>query len=311
MRRILAVAGALSLTALALTACSTAADDAAASCTNPTPTSTALDAVRIDGETVGELPDVVITAPVRVSEVSADVRTSGEGRAITSAAQPLVVDFTILDGDSGAVVFTSPYQRGPVQATTLSGWSQNLPGIFEALQCAAPGSRTVAAIPATALSPDFVGQTGLDPDGSLVVVADVTEVYLAAADGAEQFNDRRGMPAVVEAPDGRPGVVLPQADPPTERVVEVLKKGAGPALTSADAAFVHVTSVRWPGGTVAETTWDAIPRLVPVDSADVAYAADLEGRTVGSRLLVVVPAEAPDTTAQVFVVDVLGIAPAA
>lgn len=312
MRRILAAAGALSLTVLALTACSTAAGDAAASCQTDVPDSTALDLVRIDGETVGTLPEVVITAPVRVDEVSAAERVPGEAeRVVTSPAQPLLVDFTILDGETGAVIFASPYERGPAQPTTLSGWAQDLPGIYEALECAAPGSRTVVAIPAADLSPDFVAQTGLDADGSLVVVADISEVYLAAADGAEQFNDRLGMPSVVRAPDGRPGVVLPQADPPAERVVETLKKGDGAELAAGDAAFAHVTSVLWPGGTVAETTWDAIPRLVTVGSDEVPYAVDLEGMTVGSQAMVVVPGGESGAPAQVYVIDILGIAPTA
>lgn len=314
MRRILAAAGALSLTVLALTACSTVEDGAAASCTNDVPGSTALDLVRIDGDEVGTLPEVVVTAPVHVDDVSATQLIAGDGPRVTTATQPLILDLALVDGDTGAALTATPFGRAAAQVTTLAGWEQTLPGLTDALECAAPGSRHVIAMPAAGLPAEIVSGAQLDEDGTLVVIADVSQVYLAAADGAEQFNDRPGMPSVVRAPGGRPGVVLPQADPPAEQVVELLKKGDGETVDAAATALVHYTGVLWPGGTVTESTWDTAPQAVT--SADpVAFAAALEGQTVGSQLLVVAPGAAlqgeSGAPAQVYVVDILGIAPTA
>jgi hypothetical protein len=134
------------------------------------------------------------------------------------------------------------------------------------MMCATEGSRIVAAIPASA-SAQAAESWGVAADQSIVVTLDLTKVYLAAADGASQYNDRRGMPSVVLAPNGRPGIIIPDAARRRISTTETLKKGRG-EITAQDTARVQytawtgerkVTSSTWETGIAAVTTGADIP----------------------------------------------------
>jgi len=132
-------------------------------------------------------------------------------------------------------------------------------------------------------------------------------VYLAAADGTPQYNDRRGMPSVVLAPDGRPGVIVPDSAAPSELAVEVLKKGDGTQITDADTVRVHVTAVNWNTREVISSTWEDGATQAVTASSSTPYAPELVGETVGSQLLVVSPGATDTDAATVYVVDIIGI----
>jgi len=150
-----------------------------------------------------------------------------------------------------------------------------------------------------------------------VAVVDVRKVYLPKADGADQFNVGQGLPSVVRGPDGRPGIIVPDAAPPSELVVQTLKKGDGPTVTGDAPVRVHYTGVTWDDRAVFETTWDAEPQSVDLETMIPGFAEALDGQTVGSQVLVVIPPDqgygdqaqgpVPADSTLVFVVDILGI----
>ncbi len=175
----------------------------------------------------------------------------------------------------------------------------------------------VVALPPGEVEAQNAANLGLKEDDSAVAVVDVRKVYLPKAEGANQYNDALGMPTVVRAPDGRPGIIVPAATPPSDLVVQTLKKGDGPAVAAGDTVRVHYTGVTWDGREVFDTTWDSEPRSLALGSIVPGLAEALEGATVGSQLLVVIPPElgygdqqqggiAANSTL-VFVVDILGI----
>ncbi len=74
-----------------------------------------------------------------------------------------------------------------------------------------------------ALTPEDFGANnlegfGLAADDNAVFVIDVVDVFLSRAEGSLQFNDAKGMPTVVRAPDGTPGVIIPDSAAPTSRL---------------------------------------------------------------------------------------------
>jgi peptidylprolyl isomerase len=159
---------------------------------------------------------------------------------------------------------------------------------------------------------------GVAEDQSIAVVLDLQKVYLAAADGAPQFTTQVGMPEVVLAPTGAPGIIVPDREPPSELAVEVLKKGDGVAVTAADTIRIHYTGVTWATREVFDSTWaDGASAAVTLDGVVPGFAEALEGATVGSQLLVVIPPDLgygdegtgsiPAGSTLVFVIDVLGI----
>jgi len=319
VRRIIAAAGALSLTVLSLTACATPSSGSA-SCTRDVSASSALDLVEITDTPVGTKPTVELSAPVHVDGLSARDTITGEGRAITSDAQDVVFDLTVIDGSSGAPIAASGYTGQLSEVYPLDSWEATFPGLVDALHCATEGSRVVMALGPDEVTADTRARFGMAEDATTVVVLDLQKVYLAAADGAEQFNDRAGMPSVVVAPDGRPGVLIPDNDPPTDLAVEVLKKGDGEEVTGDVPVRVHYTGVTWADKKVFDSTWDRGAQPMELDQTIPGFAEALRGETVGSQVLVVIPPDQgygetaqgaiPANSTLVFVVDILGLDPA-
>ncbi|SDH29471.1 FKBP-type peptidyl-prolyl cis-trans isomerase [Microbacterium pygmaeum] len=316
MRKIPASFAVLGLLGLALVGCSSAGGTAA-DCPRPAASaSTALGAVEVTGAT-DELPDVQIRTPFHVTAASFQDLAAGEGPAIVTDDQLVVLDIAVLSGATGDELVATPYDGDLSRVFPVSTWLQTFPGIDGVLDCAAAGSRIVVALAPEDIDTATAASIGLAEDDSAVAVIDVRKVYLPAADGAPQFNSGAGLPTVVRAPDGRPGIIVPDADPPKDVAVQTLLKGDGPEVTGEDPVRVHYTGLTWADRTVFDTTWDGEPASLTLDAVVPGFAEALQGQTVGSQVLVVVPPDQgygsegsgsvpPDSTL-VFVVDILGI----
>ena len=303
MLRIPAAIAVLGLSALTLAACASA--PSAASCERVDSDASVLDV--IDPSGAFGSPGVAIGTYVHAPQTVFTDATVGDGTRVTSDLQDVAFTVTFVNGDTGERVTSGSTQPQPVSA-----WRENYNGLATMLMCATEGSRIVGAIPASDLSQAAAQGFGLSDDQSLAVVLDLTKVYLPAADGAPQYNDRRGMPSVVLAPDGRPGVIVPDADAPADPVVQTLKKGSGAAVAETDSVRVHYTSVDWKTRRVLSSTWEnGASTAVKPTEASVPFAGDLVGVTVGSQLLIVLPPTADGKAATIYVVDVLGIDAAA
>ncbi len=154
-------------------------------------------------------------------------------------------------------------------------------------------------------------------DGA-VFVFDVRKVFLPAADGADQYNADSGMPSVVRAPDGQPGIVIPAGDAPHRGALADDQEGRR-RRRHRRLVGRHPRPGRRVGRQdhvrldLEERLARAGDRLGPAP----ALASAIEGQTVGSQVLVVVPADqtqadqqalqAPADTALVYVVDILGV----
>ena len=199
-----------------------------------------------------------------------------------------------------------------------------IPGLAKALVCARPGERLAAVIPPTAGIPAETRPQSLAATDSIVAVVDVRRAYLARADGRDQVM-AGGLPAVVLGPDGRPGISLPDNDPPTALRVADLKAGSGAVVRRGDTAVIHYTGIVWkPGdpsnGTVFASTWSQQqPAAVAVATGQQlvpGLVTALTGQRVGSQVLAVIPpaqgfgsqgqSSVPSGATVVYVVDVLG-----
>ncbi len=248
-------------------------------------------------------PDVAVSTPLRAGSLQfADLET-GEGTEVVTANQLIGFGITLVNGETGEQILQQGYDA-QAQLNTVAQWDTALPGISDALMCASAGSRIVVAF-----SPEDLAEAAqvVQTDGaSVVAVIDLQTVYLSAADGAEQFNQGLGLPAVVRTPDGVPGVIVPDAEAPTEPVAQVLKKGDGATVAAGDTIAAQVLVVGWDKQLVS-TTWGDVPTaLQPVDGDDPVLDT-LVGQTVGSQVMVVVPASETQPTARVHVVDILGV----
>lgn len=301
MRKTSAVLATLSLAVLTLTGCASAPSFAGDVCDRAAAsTASVADSVTVEGD-LGAAPDVTVYAPVKGDKTSFTDVVTGEGNTLTSTSQGMVLDIAFYGGESGDKLYESEFNGDPSRVHSISYWAERSAGLETVLECATGGSRIVAVLTPEDFGEANVEAFGLAKDENVVAIVDLQDVYLAHAEGASQFNDARGLPSVVRAPDGTPGVIVPDSDAPSEAVTETLIKGDGAKVEKDSTIVTNIMAVGWDDKTVTSSSWGAEPNIGPA-------AQELVGATVGSQLLVVVP-EADGNPATAIVVDILGIVP--
>jgi len=262
-------------------------------------------------------PRVEVYSPFHVDEVAVERLSEGEGPELSTDSQLLVMDYSFYAGDSGEPFAATAYDGDLTNVFSMENIAAALPGLSEALQCAQAGSRIVIGLPADEINPDYAAQAGLAEDESLLAVVDVRKVYLPQAEGDLRYNSSLGMPTVVRAPDGRPGVIIPDAAAPDELVVQTLIEGDGEVVEAGDTVRVHYTGLTWADREVFDSTWETTPAALSLDEVVPGFSAALEGQTVGSQVLTVIPPDQgygdqasgaiPAGSTLVFVIDILGV----
>jgi peptidylprolyl isomerase len=284
-----------------------------------TPTGAAAEAVELSGR-FGTKPEVTFDTPLTIETTSRVVSVAGEG-AIAQAGETVKADYLILNAETGELVGGTEFGEGTAQSLPLD--ETIIPGIVKTLQCSAVGSRVVGALAADdAWGADGSAQLGIEPDTSIVFVADVVGIAdppLARADGEDQ-PPIEGMPTVVLDQNGAPTITIPATAPPAEFQLAVLKKGDGEKVPEGADVLVHYTGVNWNTGVIFDSSWErGTPATFNTRQVIGGFTAALEGQTVGSQVLVVIPpdqgygaAGSPPniggTDTIVFVVDILGLA---
>lgn len=293
----------------ALVACSTPAEECVF------PSGDASSVVTAEGK-VGSTPKIDMPTPVVTDETQVSTLIEGEGKRL-SAGQPALVDVSIVNGATGEVLQDTGYQGGVL----LAAASETLPPVTEALECAREGSRLVVVGTAEEThGGQAMPDLGVAEDDSLLFIVDVLDSFLAKADGAARAPGN-GDPAVVLAPNGQPGITVPNTEAPDDAVISVLKEGDGQAIEDGDKVVLHYTGVTWADQTVFQTTWETSqPALFELTEGGFTkgFYDGLIDQKVGSQVLLVVPPELgygdqpnqtiPADSTLIFVVDVLGIA---
>lgn len=306
--RPLVALSAAALTALILAGCSSADPDAQPSgsadgdlCAAAVASGEVSESVDVEGE-VGEPATATFDAPLDISEPERTVAVEGDGDPLVDGD---LVDYalTIFDASTGEQAAAEGYDSTLLPVTVALG-----AGADQFFGCATVGSRIVVTLPAS------------ESASAQVWVLDVLGTTPTAAWGEPQ-EPVAGMPTVELADDGAPTVTIPDADPPTETEIAVLKKGDGATVGSGDAVLVQYTGVLWADGTVFDSSWErGAPAQFSTTQVVTGFQKALEGQTVGSQVLAVIPpAEGYGDTAQgeipagstlVFVVDILATQPA-
>lgn len=231
---------------------------------------------------------------------------------------------SVLDMGDGT---TSPVNLNYLSAFPIAafgGMGTDLTSISDALQCAQAGQQVNAMMRADQFFPEEMSASLPEElkSQNVSVTANIESVYHSAATGRIK-PQQNGIPAVVTAPDGTPGVTMPQESAPTEQRVAVTIDGFGAPVEVGQEATLHLSAFTWTDATQLLTTWgNPGPALqLPVGDGDGVFdiTKQLVGKSVGSQVVVVVPAnviaDAPDSAfgpglgsgdAVVFVVDILG-----
>jgi peptidylprolyl isomerase len=289
--------------AVGLVGCASPTD--ASSCTPVQQHADALSGVTVTGADDAR-PDLDVRTPFVVDQTASEVVDEGEGTEITEQNQLVVLDIAIFSGSTGESVISTPYNGDLSRAFALSEWTRGFPGLTSALQCVAQGSRLVVGLAPSDLAEGAAASIGLGADESAVAVVDVRKVYLAKADGAPVFNESHGLPTVVRAPDGRPGIIIPDATAPSEPVTQVLERGDGEVVGDESTVRAAYTAVSWQTRRQVDSSWDSAPIAVSSQTVPADVVDAVKGQTVGSQIMVVVPAQG-EGSATVYVLDLLGV----
>ncbi len=300
------------LSALLLAGCSGSADDAASPtatvaadlCSAAAKPGDASDSIKAEGE-VGEKPTVTFSSPIDTGATERTVLVEGDGDKL-AAGDFAEYAFTVLDGSTGEELSSGGYEAGEVLPEQISPESGG-----QLFGCATLGSRI--AVTAT---------TGDDATPAVVYVIDLLSVMPTEAWGEEQ-PPVDGMPAVTLADDGTPSIEIPAGDPPTDLQISVLKKGDGPVVAAGDTTMLQYMGVRWDTGESFDSSWSkGAPIYIQGNTYVPGFVSALEGQTVGSQVLVVIPpalgygaepSEDNELAGQtlVFVIDILATSHAA
>lgn len=294
-RRAGAVLAAAALVGLGLTGCSATS---AGSCVQPGDASGLVHASGKFGAPTASFPKPLNTTTVQKSTVKA-----GSGSTITTG-QMVTLGVAHYDGASGESLESG-------SASLVAGGTSQLRGLQKALLCSTVGSRIVI----TGTEAELFGTQGSSGNTS-VLVLDLKKAYPARADGAPRPG-QPGMPTVVLAPGGQPGIKISSNTVPTKLRSAVLRQGSGPVLKKLDASNgvlvnytvvtygdpTAVASSSWQGGTSTPVVWpnsgSASGDFTPPSSV----VKELVGQRVGSQILVVTPGN----EASAFVIDILAV----
>lgn len=268
---------------------------------------------------LGTFPEVEFPTPVVTQKSEVSTLITGEGVRLVEG-QPALVEVAIFNGANGEGLQRSGFE-GEKSGVLLTVGSDALPPVTDALECATVGSRfVVTGTAADTHGGEAIPDAGVAAGDSYVFIVDVLDSFLPKADGTTRAGNN-GDPTVVLAPNGTPGISVPQTEAPEDLVVSVLKEGDGDTVADGDFAVLHYTGVLWDSGEVFDSSWEknqaAVLQLTEGSVVD-GFHQGLVGQKVGSQVLVVIPPalgygdqaseQVPAGSTLVFVVDILGIA---
>jgi hypothetical protein len=322
---ILTAAAAAALVASVLAGCAPSGrgpGNQPAGCTPALPSGDASSIVKASGA-VGSKPTASFPTPIVATHDEVTVLHGGHGMVADTGSQ-VDIDTTVYDGKTGKAIASSSYD-GSLRAIAGKG----LPGqtsigsssLATALVCAQAGARLALVTDGKRLN---AGLT-LPASQSLVAVIDVEHVYLGKANGVNQL-PKDGMPNVITAVDGQPGIVVQELGKPKAARSEVVKAGGGAVLKKGQKAVMLYRAWTWPASGDKPTIVDGLDSWSTGGAATLALTkaslpakavAALVGQRVGSQVLVVLPPKdgfgsrapqgvtANDTVILVF--DILGV----
>lgn len=263
----------------------------------------------------GTQPEVSFPYPIAGSGVETKVVIEGDGGQIVGS-QRVSLHFAGFNAGTGEQFQASDFasEQFIFQDLVAGG----TPDFCKALTGVEVGSRVAVLLDAeNAHGGGGIASLGIAPEDGVVFVFDVLDASLPRALG-ESRTPEAGMPTVILAPSGQPGVQIPNSDAPSEFRRTVLIEGGGEAIELDDNVVVHYTGWTWDGFQF-DSSWErGAPANFTVSSASLieGFVQALEGVKVGSQVIAVIPPDLgygdnaqgsiPAGSTLIFVVDILG-----
>jgi peptidylprolyl isomerase len=260
---------------------------------SPTPTKTPkpkqikasnnFDKVTVTGG-FGETPKVKVDSPWAIDKTRTKVLDASKGPAV-GEGQGVEVNYYGVNGRTGKK-FDESFSTGQPIAFSLA---QVVPGFSKGLVGQHKGSRVLIAMPGPDGYDPMGGnpQAGIEVGDTLIFVVDLVDVQLAGPEGSA-VQPKAGLPTVTDN-GGKPEITIPESNPPTSLEVQPLIKGKGKKIGANDTVTFNYVWVRWSDGKVLEESYSGKPANAPLSGLLPGMVKGLEGQTVGSRVLLVIP----------------------
>ncbi|AIY00263.1 peptidyl-prolyl cis-trans isomerase, FKBP-type [Arthrobacter sp. PAMC 25486] len=279
----------------------------------------ALSSVKVEDQGKGKAPAVTFDKPLAITAESVKVVTEGKGEPVKAGQSVTLqaIGFNAEDGKTNGNSYSDPAGEKLVFDDAFKSTN---PLVYTTFVGAKVGSFVAYAFPGTAA---VEGSTAAPAQPAQPTVLTVFQIE-SAADVAkplakpegETVTPPAGLPTVKDSDKGVPVITVGDAKAPTELIAQDLVTGKGPAVKATDTVVVNYVGVNFVGGEIFDSSFDrGTPFTTPLNRVIEGWTTGLTGKTVGSRVLLVVPkAMAYGDGGQgkakgdlVFVVDILGV----
>lgn len=266
-------------------------------------------------------PSVSFATPFAASGAEAYKISDGDGETIKDG-DTLLVDATVFNG-ADASTLDSTYAGSPMTIPVGEGLKNAAPELYDILVGSKVGvsfSYTTNVNPTASASAEAT-PTVSPGTATNVEVYTVSAKLLKTAEGKANEKQSKALESFTLADDGKASLKLAEdrGDAPTELYTEDLITGEGPAVTETDTLYVNYVGLTWSDGAEFDGNYGSTPAALSLSQVIEGWKKGLTGKTVGSRVLLVIPSElaygedasatgAPEG-ALVFVVDIVGSTP--
>ena len=243
----------------------------------------------VDGD-FGQPPKVDVPDEEPPSELVVKTLSKGSGAKVESD-QTVFVDYLGARWDDGQT-FDASFDSEPLNFVTGSGGI--IPGFEQGLVGQTVGSRVLLVIPPDLAYGDQPPGDPIQPGDSLVFVVDILGAYSAtdSAKGSPTPIEDDSYPFVPILPK-KPEIAVPPGNAPPNLVAIPVITGDGPKVKSGDTVVVQYVGVLWRNGQEFDSSWGRGVFVTEIGAGNVIKGWDqgLVGKTVGSRVLLVVPSK--------------------
>ncbi|MGW7369176.1 FKBP-type peptidyl-prolyl cis-trans isomerase [Streptomyces sp. NPDC054841] len=269
------------------------------------------------GQKFGEKPTLAKGEGDPPKDLKVEVISEGKGQTLKKGDQAQVNYLGQLW--NGNKPFDNSFDRGEPFAVTIGGGGV-IEGWQKALDGQKVGSRLEVSIPPE-LGYGAQGQGEIPPNATLVFVMDIVKglTIPVSAKGTEVAQDNIDLPKVGTNTDGKaPSITVPKKPAPAKLVSNYIIEGSGPAVKAGDTLSVQYKGVLWTDGKEFDSSYSkGAPVSFPLANVIPGWQKGLEGKKVGSRVLLVVPPDMgygdqgqgpiPAKATLVFSVDILAV----
>jgi len=220
----------------------------------------------------GTMPFFNFDPPLTITGEVARVADEGTGRAV-EPGHAVAVHVASFNAKTETIVASS-YEQGPELLLADQG---SLPqALLEAMVGARVGSRVLFGAPVD----------GVTMIHSFEILA--TEPVFRRAEGTV-VTPQVDLPVITLSVDGEPTMQPAKGDPPGNLIVQPLIKGDGDPVGAESWLVVNYSTWLWNGTKVVSTWEDGHSTVMRMPDAIIGWQEGLEGQTIGSQVMLVVP----------------------